>query len=83
MQLSSGALSLSPPIFLAPLAGITDLPFRQIVSRFGAGMVVSEMVASQDMVIGRAGTREKTGAGLVLASLRPGDRRLYGVSVQP
>ena len=63
MQLSSGALSLSPPIFLAPLAGITDLPFRQIVSRFGAGMVVSEMVASQDMVIGRAGTREKTELG--------------------
>jgi len=64
VQLSSGALSLSPPIFLAPLAGITDLPFRQIVSRFGAGMVVSEMVASQDMVIGRAGTREKTELGL-------------------
>ena len=64
MQLSSGALSLSPPIFLAPLAGITDLPFRQIVSRFGAGMVGSEMVASQDMVIGRAGTREKTELGL-------------------
>ncbi|MGB2409018.1 MAG: tRNA dihydrouridine synthase DusB [Paracoccaceae bacterium] len=64
MQLSSGALSLSPPIFLAPLAGITDLPFRQIVSRFGAGMVVSEMVASQDMVIGRAGMREKTELGL-------------------
>lgn len=63
MQLSSGALSLSPPIFLAPLAGITDLPFRQIVSRFGAGMVVSEMVASQDMVIGRAGTSEKTELG--------------------
>ena len=64
MQLLSGALPLSPPIFLAPLAGITDLPFRQIVSRFGAGMVVSEMVASQDMVIGRAGTREKTELGL-------------------
>ena len=64
MQLLSGALPLSPPIFLAPLAGITELPFRQIVSRFGAGMVVSEMVASQDMVIGRAGTREKTELGL-------------------
>ena len=64
MQSLSGALRLSPPIFLAPLAGITDLPFRQIVSRFGAGMVVSEMVASQDMVIGRAGTREKTELGL-------------------
>ena len=63
MQLLSGALPLSPPIFLAPLAGITDLPFRQIVSRFGAGMVVSEMVASQDMVIGRAGMREKTELG--------------------
>ena len=32
------------PVFLAPLAGITDLPFRALVSGFGAGLVVSEMV---------------------------------------
>jgi tRNA-dihydrouridine synthase B len=39
-----------PPVILAPLAGITDLPFRRLVARFGAGLVVSEMVASEDMM---------------------------------
>ena len=33
-------------VMLAPMAGITDLPFRNLVAGFGAGMVVSEMVAS-------------------------------------
>ena len=41
------------------MAGITDLPFRSLVSEFGAGMVTSEMIASKDMVIRRNGTREK------------------------
>ena len=44
------SLPLQPPVILAPMAGITDLPFRRIVARFGAGMVVSEMVASEDMM---------------------------------
>lgn len=43
-------LSFQPPVILAPMAGITDLPFRRIVARFGAGLVVSEMVASEDMM---------------------------------
>jgi len=54
------------PVALAPLAGITDLPFRQVVRRFGAGWVVSEMVASQDMVQARTGAREKAELGLGL-----------------
>lgn len=37
-------------MLLAPMAGITDLPFRKIVSRYGAGLVFSEMVASKAMV---------------------------------
>ncbi|MEM9268027.1 MAG: tRNA-dihydrouridine synthase, partial [Pseudomonadota bacterium] len=39
---------LSPvmPVFMAPMAGITDLPFRRQVARFGAGLVFSEMVVS-------------------------------------
>jgi len=45
-----GPLALTPPVLLAPLAGITDLPFRRLVARFGAGLVVSEMVASQEVV---------------------------------
>lgn len=59
-----GSMTLAPPIALAPLAGITDLPFRQLVGRFGAGWVVSEMVASQEMVQAKPGVREKAELGL-------------------
>ncbi|WP_157115722.1 tRNA dihydrouridine synthase DusB [Ketogulonicigenium robustum] len=52
------------PVALAPLAGITDLPYRQMVSRFGAGWVVSEMIASQEMLTNRPGAREKAELGL-------------------
>ncbi|MEO0783410.1 MAG: tRNA dihydrouridine synthase DusB, partial [Pseudomonadota bacterium] len=55
--------TLLPPVFLAPMAGITDLPFRQLVSSFGAGLVVSEMVASQEMVQAKPGVREKAELG--------------------
>ncbi len=56
-------VTLAPPVALAPLAGITDLPFRQLVSRFGAGWVVSEMVASQEMIQAKPGVREKAELG--------------------
>ena len=57
------ALPLDPPVLLAPLAGITDLPFRTLVSRFGAGRVVSEMIASGELLTARPGTREKAELG--------------------
>ncbi len=57
------AVTLAPPVALAPLAGITDLPFRQLVSGFGAGWVVSEMVASQEMIQAKPGVREKAELG--------------------
>lgn len=50
MTIQIGSLNLQMPVLLAPMAGITDLPFRRIVSRFGAGLVFSEMVASKAMV---------------------------------
>ncbi|MEL7253642.1 MAG: tRNA dihydrouridine synthase DusB [Pseudomonadota bacterium] len=56
--------SLTPPVVLAPMAGITDLPYRQLVASFGAGLVVSEMVASQEMVQSKPGVREKAELGL-------------------
>ena len=56
-------VALTPPVALAPLAGITDLPFRQLVASFGAGWVVSEMVASQEMVQAKPGVREKAELG--------------------
>ncbi len=45
-----GAATLDVPVILAPMAGVTDLPFRRLVKKFGAGMVVSEMIASQAMI---------------------------------
>ncbi len=45
-----GAVTLDTPVILAPMAGVTDLPFRRLVKKFGAGMVVSEMIASQAMI---------------------------------
>ncbi len=45
MQL--GTYTLSSPVFLAPMAGITDKPFRQVCREMGAGLVVSEMVTSE------------------------------------
>ena len=56
-------VTLTPPVALAPLAGITDLPFRQLVASFGAGWVVSEMVASQEMVQAKPGVRERAELG--------------------
>ncbi|WP_270730559.1 tRNA dihydrouridine synthase DusB [Shimia sp. Alg240-R146] len=63
MTVQVAHLTLDPPVFLAPLAGITDRPFRDLVSRFGAGLVVSEMVASQEMVQAKPGVRERAELG--------------------
>jgi len=57
-------MTLTPPVLLAPLAGITDLPFRTLVAGFGAGLVISEMVASQEMVQAKPGVRERAELGL-------------------
>lgn len=59
MSFSVGPTHLDPPVALAPMAGITDRPFRDLVRSFGAGLVVSEMVASQEMVQAKPGVREK------------------------
>src|SRR5580700_2104738 len=50
MGISIGAVTLDDPVILAPMSGVTDLPFRRLVKRQGAGLVVSEMIASQAMV---------------------------------
>jgi tRNA-dihydrouridine synthase B len=43
-------VTIDAPVILAPMTGVTDLPFRKIVKRFGAGLTVSEMIASQAMI---------------------------------
>ncbi len=54
-----GTTHLEPPIALAPMAGITDRPYRDLVRSFGVGLMVSEMVASQEMVQAKPGVRER------------------------
>lgn len=62
-MLKLAAISLTSPVLLAPLAGITDLPFRRLVTGFGAGLVVSEMVASQEVVQARPLARARAELG--------------------
>ena len=54
-----GEITINPAVLLAPMAGISDKPFRSLVARFGAGLVVSEMVASHDMVNAKRDARAK------------------------
>ncbi|MFC7703420.1 tRNA dihydrouridine synthase DusB [Plastorhodobacter daqingensis] len=63
-------MTLTPPVFLAPLAGITDLPFRTLVAGFGAGLVVSEMVASQELVTARPSAKARARLELGLGCAR-------------
>ena len=50
MGIQIGDIALADPVILAPMSGVTDLPFRRLVKRLGAGLVVSEMIASQAMI---------------------------------
>ena len=50
MTIHIGSVAVDMPVFLAPMSGVTDLPFRRLVKRLGAGLVVSEMIASQAMI---------------------------------
>ncbi len=42
-----GPVRINQPVLLAPMTGVTDLPFRRVVRKFGSGLNVTEMVASQ------------------------------------
>jgi len=54
-----GPYTLENPLILAPMAGITDRPFRQLCRRMGAGMAVSEMVASNSLLWGSEKTKRR------------------------
>ena len=60
-------MDLDPPVFLAPMAGITDLPFRRLVAGFGSGLVVSEMVASGELLTAKPSVRAKARTDLGLS----------------
>jgi len=64
--LKIGDIDVVSPAFLAPMSGVTDLPFRRLVAELGAGLVVSEMTASDDLANGLRMSRlrcEATGLG--------------------
>ena len=64
--LKIGDISVANRVLLAPMSGITDAPFRRLTAALGAGLVVSEMTASDDLVNGRLMSRlrcEATGIG--------------------
>jgi nifR3 family TIM-barrel protein len=71
-----GAIEVWPPVVLAPMAGVTNYPFRALCRRFGAGLFVSEMITAKAFVMGN----EKT---LHLADFGPDEHprsiQLYGV----
>lgn len=50
MSISIGNVVIDDPVILAPMSGVSDQPFRRLVKRCGAGLVVSEMIASKAMV---------------------------------
>jgi tRNA-dihydrouridine synthase B len=45
-----GPIRIETPVILAPMTGVTDMPFRTLVRRFGSGLNVTEMIASQAMI---------------------------------
>src|SRR3954465_8149666 len=51
--LAVGPLTVPNRVFLAPMSGITDAPFRRLAEKLGAGVVVSEMIASAALAEGR------------------------------
>lgn len=63
--LKIGRLPVPNAVFLAPMTGVTDLPFRRLAHRLRAGLVVSEMVACEELVRQRADVvRRASGADL-------------------
>ncbi len=68
MTIKLAGILIDPPVLLAPLAGITDLPFRRLVHSFGAGLVVSEMIASHDIINAQPKARARAELGFGAAN---------------
>ena len=70
--LKIGDIAVANRVLLAPMSGVTDAPFRRLSAKLGAGLVVSEMTASDDLVHGRPMSRlrcEATGVGTHVVQL--------------
>lgn len=73
---SIGSIEISPPIVLAPMAGVTNYPFRSLCRRFGAALFVSEMITARPLVEGEPKTRKLADFG---PDESPRSLQLYGV----
>jgi len=71
-----GSIEVSPPVVLAPMAGVTNYPFRSLCKRFGAGLFISEMVTARPLVEGRERTLKLADFG---PDESPRSLQLYGV----
>src|SRR6202049_1925685 len=66
-----GGIELPNRVILAPMSGITDAPFRRLVARLGAGLVISEMTASAQLANGERDARLRVeGEGLSVSAVR-------------
>jgi len=75
-ELAIGPLRVWPPVVLAPMAGVTDYPFRSICKRYGAGLYVSEMITARPLVEGNQKTEKLARFG---PDESPRSLQLYGV----
>ncbi len=79
MKLAIGTVTLDNPVILAPMAGVTDLPFRLLCREQGAGMVCTEMVSAKAIFYGNKGTE-------ALLEIHPAERpaslQLFGSDPQ-
>jgi tRNA-dihydrouridine synthase B len=76
-----GPVRVSNAVVLAPMSGVTDAPFRRMAARFGAGLVVSEMTASESLVEGDRDARLRTegeGVGIHVVQLAGCEARWMG-----
>ena len=74
-RLRIGAIEVDPPVVLAPMAGVTDAPFRVLCASFGGGLFVGEMVSARALVEGHS-------ASWAMTRFHPAERvrslQLYG-----
>ncbi len=68
-DLMVGGVKIPNRVFLAPMTGVTDLPFRTLARKMGAGLVISEMVGSQELVENNAFMKKKAEGSETLTPL--------------
>ena len=68
-----GDLAVAPPVLLAPMAAVTDLPFRTICEEFGVGLTITEFLSAHALAV-----KDPKTTGKLTASL---DGRRFGVQI--